>query len=158
MPFVLRKGEKSKVFELELSKEDYNKLTDLAFIIYDSEGNDVSNNALSFRTGSVSVTNTSNDDSTNYVFEIVPGFADESSSADINLTEFTTFKAEHSFNAVCDKKTNLTFYPSITKQLEIYFDKPNEFFPVNSQPVGTITFESSSNKKIECELPIKFKF
>ena len=158
MPFVLRKGEKSKVFELELSKKDYNKLTDLAFIIYDSEGNDVSDNALSFRTGSISITNTSNDDSTNYVFEIVPGFADELSSADINLTEFTTFKAEHSFNVVCDKKTNVTLYPAITKIMDIYFEEPNEYFPANSQPVGTITFESSSNKKTECEIPIKFKF
>ena len=30
MPFVLRKGEQSKEFKLEMSKEDYNKLTDLA--------------------------------------------------------------------------------------------------------------------------------
>ena len=158
LPFVLRKGEKSKVFNLEMSKEDYNKLTDLAFIIYDSEGKDVSDNALSFRTGSVSVTNISNDDSTNYVFEIVPGFADSSSSADINLTEFTTFKAEHFFNVVCANKSNVTLYPAITKQFEINFKEPNEYFPINSIPVGTITFESSSNKKIECEIPIKFKF
>jgi tripeptidyl-peptidase-2 len=158
MPFVLRKGEKSKEFSLEISKEDYNKLTDLAFIIYDSEGNDVSSNALSFRTGSVSVTNTSNEDSTNYVFEIVPGFADESSSAEINLTEFAVFKTEHMINVVCDKRTNVILYPSLTKQLEINYEVPNEYFPVNSTPVGTITFESSSNKKTECELPIKFKF
>jgi hypothetical protein len=35
---------------------------------------------------------------------------------------------------------------------------PDEFFPENSQPFGKISFESSSTKKSEYELPIKFKF
>ncbi|MCW8995737.1 MAG: S8 family serine peptidase [Psychromonas sp.] len=158
LPFVLRKGEKSKEFKLEMSKGDYNKLTDLAFIIYDSEGLDVSDDALGFRTGSVCVTNISNEDSSEYVFEIVPGFAQESSSASIKLTEFTTFKSEYYFDVVSDRRSNVTLYPSLPKQLEINFDVPNEYFPGNSQPVGTITFESSSTKKTDCELPIKFKF
>jgi subtilisin family serine protease len=158
MPFVLRKAEQSKDFKLEMSKEDYNKLTDLAIIIYDSEGADVSSNALSFRKGSVSINNTSNEDSTEYVFEIVPGFANESSSAEIKLSEFTTFKSEHIFNIVNDKRSNVTLYPSLPEQLEIYFEQPNEYFPTNSQLVGEIYFESSSTKKVEYELPINFKF
>ena len=158
MPFVLRQGEKSKEFKLEMSKEDYNKLTDLAFIIYDSEGVDVSNNALSYRTGSLSIDNNSNEDSTEYIFEIVPGFANESSSADIKLTEITDFKTEYYFNVVIDRRSNVTLYPSLPKQFEIYFKIPDEYFPDNSEPFGKITLESSSNKKVECELPIKFKF
>jgi len=35
---------------------------------------------------------------------------------------------------------------------------PNEYFPKESQPIGVINFESSSTKKSEYELPIKFKF
>ena len=158
MPFVMRAGEQSKEFKLEMSKEDYNKLTDMAFIIYDSEGIDVSNNALSYRTGSVSLNNTSDEDSTEYVFEIVPGFAHESGIADIKLTEITTFKSEYNFNVVSNRKSNVTFYPSLPKQLEIYFDIPNEYFPDNAQPIGKILFEFSSNKKVAYELPIKFKF
>ena len=158
MPFFLRKGEQSKKFKLEMSKEDYNKLTDLALIIYDSEGVDVSNDALSYRTGSVSIDNNSNEDSTEYVFEIVPGFANESSSADIKLTEITGFKTEYYFNVVIDRRSNVTLYPSLPKQFEIYFEKPDEYFPDNSEPFGKISFESSSSKKVEYELPIKFKF
>ena len=158
MPFVLRKGEQSKEFKLEMSKRDYNKLTDLALIIYDSEGVDVSNDALSYRTGSVSINNNSNEDSTEYVFEIVPGFAHESSSADINLLEITRFKNEHYFDVVNDRRSNVILYPSLPKQLEIYFETPDEYFPDDSEPVGKISFESSSTKKVECELPIKFKF
>jgi hypothetical protein len=158
IPFILRKGEQSKEFKLEMSKEDYNKLTDLALIIYDSEGVDASNDALSYRIGSVSINNNSNEDSTEYVFEIVPGFANESSSAEIKITETTRFKTEYTFNVFNDRRSNVTLYPSIPKLLEIYFEALNEFFPSGSQPVGKIFFESSSTKKTECELPIKFKF
>jgi subtilisin family serine protease len=158
MPFVLRKGEQSKDFQLEMSKEDYNRLTDLAFMIYDSEGMIVDNNALSFRTGSVSVNNSSDADSSEYVFEIVPGFAHEASSADIHIKEITSFKSEYSFNVVSERKSSVTLYPSLPKQMEIYFELPNEHFPIYSQPIGVIIFESSSTKKTEYELPIKFKF
>ncbi len=158
MPFVLRKGEQSKEFQLEMSKEDYNKLTDLAFMIYDSEGMIVDNNALSFRTGSVSLDNSSDADSSEYVFEIVPGFAHETSSADIHIKEITNFKSEYSFDVVSERKSSVTLYPSLPKQMEIYFEMPNEYFPIYSQPIGVINFESSSTKKSEYELPIKFKF
>jgi tripeptidyl-peptidase II len=158
MPFVLRKGEESKEFRLEISKEDYNKLTDLALIIYDSDGIDVSNSALGYRTGSVTINNYSREDSSEYVFEIVPGFANESSSAQIKVTEFTTFKADYGFNVVSDRKTNVTLYPSLPKKLEIYFDVPNEYFPENAELIGTITFESSATKEEIYELPLKFKF
>jgi hypothetical protein len=57
-----------------------------------------------------------------------------------------------------EKKPSVNLYPSLPKQLEIYFDVPNEFFPDNSQPIGIISFESSSTKKTEYELPIKLKF
>ena len=158
MPFVLRSGEQSKEFRLEMSKDDYNKLTDLAMIIYDSEGMDVSSDALSYSTGNVSIINVSDEDSTEYTFEIVPGFAHESSSTEIKLTELTAFRTEYSFNVVSDRRTSVTLYPSLPKQLEIYFDLPNEYFPENAEPVGKILFESSSTNKTVYELPIKFKF
>jgi hypothetical protein len=118
----------------------------------------VNSDALSFSDGSVSIKNSSDAESTNYVFEIVPGFAHETGSADIDLTEVTTFKSEHGINVFSEKKPSVNLYPSLPKQLQIIFEAPNEFFPENSQPVGKISFESSSTKKTEYELPIKFKF
>lgn len=158
MPFVLRKGEMSKEFKLEMSKTDYNKLTDLALLIYDTDGVVVNSDALGYSTGSISVKNSSDADSTEYIFEIVPGFAHESSSADINLTEFTTFKAESGFDVVSERKSTVTLYPSLPKSLQINYESPNEYFPENSQLVGKITFEYSSTKKAEYELPIKFNY
>jgi subtilisin family serine protease len=158
MPFVLRKGEQSKEFKIELSKTDYNKFTDMALLIYDTDGVKVNSDAMSYSNGSISIDNTSDADSTEYVFEIVPGFAHESSSADIHITEVTTFSTEYNFNLISEKKSTVTLYPSLPKQIQIYFDVPNEYFPENSQPVGKITFESTASKKAEYELPIKFKF
>ncbi|HEY6435760.1 MAG TPA: hypothetical protein VIY47_04155, partial [Ignavibacteriaceae bacterium] len=158
MPFVLRKGEQSKEIRIELSKTDYSKLTDMAFLIYDINGFVVESNALSFSKGSISVNNTSDSDSTEYVFEIVPGFAFESSSADISLTEMTTFNTEYDFNVLSERKSTVIFYPSLPKQLQINFNVPNEFYPENSQPTGKIIFESAASKKTEYELPIKFNF
>ena len=158
MPFVLRKGEASKEFKLEMSKVDFSKLTDLALLIYDNKGVVVNSDALSFRNGSLSITNNSDDDTTEYVFEIVPGLAHESSFADIDIIEVTNFKTEYGFNVVSEKKSTVNLYPSLPRQIQINFDVPNEFFPENSQPVGKISFESPSTKKTEYELPIKFKF
>lgn len=158
MPFVLRKGEQSKEFKIEMSKTDYNKFTDMALLIYDTDGVKVNADALSYSSGTITVNNSSDADSTEYVFEIVPGFAHETSSADVHITEVTTFSAEYNFSVVNEKKSTITLYPGLPKQLQINFDVPNEYFPENSQPTGKITFESTTSKKAEYELPIKFKF
>lgn len=158
MPFVLRKGEASKEFNILLSKTDYSKFTDCALLIYDKDGFTVESSALSYSNGSISINNTSDSDSTEYIFEIVPGFAHETSSAEVEITEAATFKSEHSINVLSEKKPSVNLYPSLPKQLEIYFDVPNEFFPVNSQPIGKISIEASSTKKTENELLIKLKF
>jgi hypothetical protein len=158
MPFMVRKGEASKEIKLNMSKEDFSKLTDLALLILDKDGYQVESDALSYSEGKISIANTSDNDSTEYIFEIVPGFAFESSSADIQLTEITTFKADYVFDVSSERKSSVTLYPSLPKQLQINFTIPNEFFPENSQPTGKILFESASSKKTEYELPIKFKF
>ncbi|HSW54344.1 MAG TPA: S8 family serine peptidase [Ignavibacteriaceae bacterium] len=158
MPFVLKGSESLKEFQIKMSKEDYSKLTDLALIIYDANGADVSSDALSYSNGSIIIKNNSTAETTDYVFEIVPGFAHESSSADINITEVTTFKSEYNINVLSERRSIVNLYPSLPRTLQIDFEVPNEFFPENSQPVGKISFESSATKKVKYELPIKFKF
>jgi hypothetical protein len=158
LPFTLRKGESSKVFKLEMTKEDYNKLTDLAFMIYDSDGLVIRKSAMSYRTGELRIYNISDADSTEYVFEIVPGFAHESSTADIDLTETTFFRNNYNIEVLHNRRSSLTLYPSLPKHIEIHFEVPDEYFPTDSQPIGKIRFESSSTSKTEYELPIQFKF
>ncbi|NNJ53956.1 MAG: S8 family serine peptidase [Ignavibacteriaceae bacterium] len=158
MPFVLRSGESLKKFKLEFTKEDYNKFTDLAFMIYDSEGLVIEKSALSYKTGTLSLYNISSEDSTEYIFEIVPGFAHESSSAEFTLTETTHFRNSYSIDAVNNRKSIITLYPSLPKNVDLFFEKPNEYFPKDAQPIGKILFKSTSSNETEYELPIKLKF
>jgi hypothetical protein len=141
-----------------MTKTDFSKLTDLALLICNTDGYFVESDALSYGNGSITINNASDNDSTEYVFEIVPGFAHESSSADINITEVTNFQNEYPLDITNDKKSTIVLYPSLPKVLQINYTIPAEFFPENSAPVGTIKFESAATKKIEYELPIKFKF
>jgi len=158
LPFVMKKGELSKEFKIELSKEDFNKFTDCSLLIYDEDGYTVNSDALSFKTGTISVNNNSYADSTNYVFVIVPGFADESGEADINLTETIYFESNYTFDATYEGNSKVTFYPQLPRELNISFTEPNENFPDDAQPFGKIFFESASTGKTEYELPIKFNF
>lgn len=158
LPFVMKSGESSKEFRLELTKEDYNKFTDLAFMIYNSDGYVVEKSALSYRTGSITLYNNSDAESTEFVFEIVPGFAHETGSAEIRLAELTYFRNAFPVDIMHNGTTLLKLYPSIPKKIEIYFEKPDEYFPDGSQPSGKIIFESLSTKQAEYELPIQFKF
>ena len=158
LPFVMKRGEQSKEFKIEMSKDDFNKFTDFSFLIYDEDGMTVESEALSFKTGTVSVTNSSGDDSSKYTFVIVPGFADESDMADISLTETTYFENNYPVTVTSERRPAVTLFPSLPKQLTISFSKPDEFFPDDSVPFGNIKFESATTNKIEYELPIKFKF
>ena len=127
-------------------------------MIYDSEGYVVSKSALSYSTGSLKIYNNSDADSTEYIFEIVPGFAHETSMADIMLTETTYFRNQHDLDVFHDGKSIITLYPSLPEKIEVYYEMPNEYFPEDSQPMGKILFESASTNKTEYELPIQIIF
>jgi hypothetical protein len=47
MPFILRKGESKKEFNIQMTKEDFNLVTDFVLMIFDSSGYAVSKDGLS---------------------------------------------------------------------------------------------------------------
>ena len=53
LPFTLRRDEASKEFEIKLSKNDFNKITDFSLLIYDMDGNAKEKDAMSYREGSI---------------------------------------------------------------------------------------------------------
>ena len=89
-------------------------------MIYDSDGLVIRKSALSYRNGELRINNISDADSTEYVFEIVPGFAHESSAADIELTETTFFRNQYDIDVLQSRRSYVTLYPSLPKQIEIY--------------------------------------
>jgi subtilisin family serine protease len=157
-PFTLYSNEKMKSFHIELSKDDFNKTTDFAMLIYDTDGKVQSTDALSYKSGSVEIVNSFQQDSVNLKLVLLPAFSNEPSTMRINVKEKTEFENKKNFSVSKNGATNFTMYPSIVYELNCQFEKPDEKMPPDAVPYGKISFRSTSSKKIEYELPVYFNF
>jgi len=156
-PFTFNTGEASKNFVLNLSKEDFNKVTDFAMLILDEEGVAVSKDGLSYSEGSVSVKNNSNEENAKYTLELIPAFTNETDSMTIKVTEKTELVNSKNVNVTFAGKNSVTLYPNIPAELNCEFDDIDQVIPEDSTVYGKIFFESAANGKIISELPINFK-
>ncbi len=156
LPIILRRGESSKEFEFELSKEDFNKVTDFAFLILDEDGYAVENNALSYRDGSISLEDNSDSESENYTLEIIPGFAHKDGKMIIELTEKTILENPVTVDVNYNGRNQVTLYPNILAELKCEFELPEVQIPEDAKFYGVIKFISTGNDKVECELPVCF--
>ncbi len=158
MPFTIRKDESSKEFNLELTKEDFNKVTDFALMIFDTAGYAVSKDGLSYRTGSISVGNTSYEDSADYVFAFIPAFTHKNSEMTISVKEITYFSSPVPVNVANLEKRSVTLYPNSPRTIKFGLSKPDFNLPADAEYYGKIYFRSPSTNKKEYELPLNFKF
>jgi hypothetical protein len=158
MPFTIRKDESSKEFKLELAKEDFNKVTDFALMIFDTSGYAVSKAGLSYRTGAISVSNTSYKDSAEYVFAFIPAFTHKNSDMTINVKEITYFSSSVPVNVANLEKRSVTLYPNSPRTIKFGLTKPDFNLPADAEYYGKIYFRSPSTNKKEYELPLNFKF
>ncbi len=156
IPFVLRKNEAEKSFEVKISKEDFNKTTDFALQIYNKDGKAIEKTGLSYDSEVISVFNKFNEDSTELRLELRPAFANEPSHMIINVEETTLFKKEHKIKVTDNGRRSTTFYPSEIKSLNVEFEKPDEFIPSDGKPFGYIYLKKGDNTEVE--FPIYFKF
>lgn len=157
LPFTLKKNEDMKEFKINVSKDDFNKLTDFAFQILDEKGKAVRIDALSFDNGSISIFNRYEADSTNFVLELVPAFATLPNSINVHVSEIGVFKDQKEIDIRNGKSKSVTLYPSITETLELNYTKPAEKIPAGAKYIGEIYFTNTVNDKIEQELPLIFK-
>ncbi len=159
IPFKLIRGQKSKEFSFELTKEDFNKVTDFSFQILDTSGKAVSKNALSYRSGgNVSIEIPEDKDSIEYVLELVPAFVSKELSAKVKVNEIIYFPSTLSVDVKCDGKTSVTLYPNNIKKLDVKFPNPVIDYAEDYTGFGKIYFNSPTSNKIEYELPINFKY
>ncbi|MCF8240729.1 MAG: S8 family serine peptidase [Melioribacteraceae bacterium] len=157
IPFVLRKGEASKTFEIMISKEDFNKVTDFALMIYDENGEAKGIGGISYNEGSVSVRNRFDADSVNLKFVMIPAFTHSEGEVFVHITEKAAFKSETNFSVEEGKNSRLTLYPSISEIVNCEIKKPAEFVPENAEVFGEIHFDSSNNESVYV-LPVKFNY
>ncbi len=157
-PFVLYKNESSKEFNVSLSKEDFNKVTDFSVLIYNEDGKAIEKTGLGYKDGSLTIENTFKTDTVNLKLLLVPGFANGDSQLEANITTKTYMKIPTEFSIKDNSRSTSVLYPSIQKELTCDFQKPDYVMPNNAKVFGKIYFESRSTKKIDSEMPIHFNF
>lgn len=159
IPFTLVKGQKSKEFSFELTKEDFNKVTDFSFQILDSTGKAVSKNALTYRSGGeVSVEIPQGKDSIECILELIPAFVNKDLSVKVIVEEKIYFNSPMPVEVKYSGKNSVTLYPNNLKRLDIKFSKPETNYFADYTGFGKIYFKSPSTNKIEYELPINFNY
>jgi hypothetical protein len=158
MPFMFRKGESKKEFNIEMTKEDFNKLTDFALMIFDSSGYAVSKDGLSYRKGTISITNFSYEDSAGYYLAFIPAFTHKTSSMTISVNEITYFSSSVPVNVNNLGKKSVTLYPNSPRELLFGLTNPDAALPNDAKYYGKVYFKSPSENKKEYELPLNFKF
>ncbi|PID61129.1 MAG: hypothetical protein CR986_03230 [Ignavibacteriae bacterium] len=156
IPFTLTKGEAAKSFEISLSKEDYNKVTDFALMIYNTEGKSVNIGGLSSSKSEISVSNIA-DTTQNYTFEFIPAFAEKPSKMEVNITEKTYFKNKVNLNALINGSNKILLYPNIKQKVSFSFDKPEQTIPENNLYFGEIEFKALKTKDVELTKTILIK-
>ena len=158
LPFTLVKNEASKEFKINLSKEDFNKVTDFSMIIYDKDGKAIEKNGLSYKDGSIKISNNFKSDSVSLTLALVPAFTNQPEELKANIQTITLFDNPQSFSVKDNRRSSTTLYPDIQKTLECSLPKNKLSIPQNSVRIGKIYFESASSKKMDYELPITFNF
>lgn len=158
MPFVLKKGETSREFNIELSKEDFNKVTDFSLMILDSTDYAVSKDGLSYRTGSISVDNKADSDSIKYTLRIIPAFTHKNSEMTIRINEITYLSSSSLVKVTNLGKNSVTLYPNSPRTLKFETTKPDFSLPLDAEYYGMIYFKSPTTNKKEYALPLNFKF
>ena len=157
-PFTFKPGETSKTFNLILSKEDYNKVTDFSFQVLDDSGVALTKDGLSYRTGSITINAGEVNDGSNLTFELVPAFTNASDSMTAIVKEETEMGSQPQFSVTGNSRGSASLYPSIAQKLYLNYSDPGYDMPEGSLVYGTVTFTSSASQKTEYELPITINF
>ena len=157
LPFVLRKDEGMKSFEISISKEDFNKTTDFAIQIYNKDGKAISKTGLSYKSDVISVRNTFKEDSTKLRLELRPAFANGPEPMTVHIKAITYFKNPQSIKVTERGSAQAVFYPSITETLKLNFKAPKDYLPKDAKPYGKIYFKNT-NDKTEFEFPVYFTY
>ncbi|MDR3666245.1 MAG: S8 family serine peptidase [Ignavibacteriaceae bacterium] len=149
-PVNLKKGESGKEFEIILSKEDFNKVTDFTYEIVDSSGFAIEKGGLDYRTGKISLTSIESNRSDKSNLLLIPAFTSASDSMTVTINEETFFD-KFSIFGIEEASSGLTLYPSITKMLTLDYVKPDIEIPADAVFQAKLLFQSA-NKTMD-ELP-----
>lgn len=157
--FKFAKGEKEKTFNLSITPEDFNKVTDFSVMILDKDGKAVSVESFGYKNLTISLYNSSEEDKEeNYTLELIPAFTNEVEELNVYVHEVTTLKETEKMKITSKGNTAVDFYPSIPNDLSIEVDKEKVNSPEGKTPFGKIYFKAQNSGKVEYELPVYINF
>lgn len=148
-PFELKEGESERTFEIELTKENFNKVTDFAIMIYNKEDIAIEKDGLSYRKGVISVS----DGAGAYKLALIPGFTNAEGELTVLVTEKTYFADPIEVNVKAKNRKSVILYPSVTETLTLDYKLPELKLPEGTKLFGEINFLNNSNG-LEYQLPI----
>jgi subtilisin family serine protease len=147
--FKLNESESKKSFEVTLSKEDFNKVTDFALMIYDKDGKALRAGGLNNRNETITITKSNKDEIIDYKFIMIPGFAHEPSNIKIILNEKTYFSDAPEMSVKNNKRSNIKLYPNTVYLLNCDYKLPEISIPEENKYFGAITFKSVKTKDVK---------
>jgi subtilisin family serine protease len=157
-PFTLTKDEASKEFTVNLSKEDFNKVTDFSILVYNNEGKAIEKDGLSYKDETIRVKNSFNEDTVHLTLSLIPAFAIKPEEMQINLEEKTLLKNPGTVTITDNNIFKTVLYPFIPRTLQCLFNKPNIILPEGAKFFGKVYLDSNATNQMNLELPILFNF
>jgi tripeptidyl-peptidase-2 len=137
--------------KIELSEEDYAKITDMAVNIYDSKGKSVRGTGLGRKSEFI---NLGISKPGTYTLEIIPGFTskkDEKSGMNIILEEEFIFNQRQNLKFNSEKTT---LYPGLQKNIRVISENPLPMAPENFKSGGFIEIRGEEGMLLK-KIPVR---
>lgn len=157
LPFEIKPGEASKTFDISLSREDFNKVTDFAVMINDETGKSLEIGGLSYNEGSISIDNSFGDETKKLKLVIVPAFANAGGKMTININEKTALASATSITGKSSSRS-IDLYPSIPEKINLIVEQPAYEIPANAVYYGEIKLTRNKGNDSDFRIPLTFKF
>ncbi len=156
IPFTLTNDEASESFEVSVSKEDFNKTTDFALMIYDNKGKSRALGGLSYYKETISINNKFNADTSHYKLVLKPAFANKPGQMTIFVKEHSKFVNPEPISVKHNFRSRINMYPSILTDLNCSYG-PLPKVNANEKIYGKIYFNLPQKDETEFEFPIYIK-
>lgn len=154
LPVTFRKGETVKSFNVWISKEDFNKVTDFALMLNNSKGKTVARGGLSYQEETIIYSKRPKDDST-FTFVLAPAFALDEGEMTVHITERTAVSEKVRIVPSFAGSKTVKMFPQSPVNIDFRIKKPKVDLPEGAIYVMDLILEQ--NDETVHKIPIKIK-
>ncbi len=154
LPVVFRKGETAKSFKIWISKEDFNKTTDFALMLNNSDGKSVALGGLSYQEEVISYARRPKDDST-FTLVLAPAFALDKGSMTVHITEKTAIAKKMQIIPSFAGSKTVKLFPSAPVKIDFRIKKPEFNLPEGANYIFDLYFKKNDENIHKIPLEIK---